>query len=129
MTVDLGSDFSCETDLTPGMLVVSGQRRVAEALIRRLGTPRGALWYSPEYGTDLREFVHSAAGTYAVELAAEQECLKEETVDEVEALAEFTANNETMTVTLRVKTSDGPFTLILLVSALRVDELDFLEAA
>lgn len=55
-----GADLSCVNDLTADMAEVSGSdtRSLAEALIRRIGTPRGTVLDSPDYGIDLRSYLH-----------------------------------------------------------------------
>lgn len=55
-----GSDMSCVDDLTEDMAEVDGSttRALAEALIRRIGTPRGSVLDAPDYGIDLRSYLH-----------------------------------------------------------------------
>lgn len=55
-----GSDMSCVDDLTEDMAEVDGRttRALAEALIRRIGTPRGSVLDAPDYGIDLRSYLH-----------------------------------------------------------------------
>jgi len=55
-----GSDLSCVEDLDPEMREVSGAdvRSLAEALIRSIMTPRGSVPDAPDYGIDLRSYLH-----------------------------------------------------------------------
>lgn len=55
-----GSDLSCVDDLDPEMREVSGSdvRSLAEALIRSIMTPRGSVPDAPDYGIDLRSYLH-----------------------------------------------------------------------
>lgn len=55
-----GSDLSCVSDLDSGMGLFTGPKIVAEAVARRLTTPRGGLFYDPNYGTDLRRWLNAA---------------------------------------------------------------------
>ena len=57
---DLGVDVFAVVDLDPAFRLVSGRVAHAQAIARRLGTPRGDLARigdDPDYGTDLRAFV------------------------------------------------------------------------
>jgi phage baseplate assembly protein W len=53
----LGIDISATAELNAAFSLVSGRRALAEACIRRLTTPRGGLFYAPNYGTDVREML------------------------------------------------------------------------
>lgn len=89
--------------------VVRAERALAEAFARRLTTPRGALWYAPAYGTDLRQFVlrrDTPALRYAVEAAVEAELEKEGLVLEARAVVRAVAPRE-LTVTVEADTADG----------------------
>jgi hypothetical protein len=130
-TPDFGSDFSCTTDLTPTLAVVSGLDCLAEALVRRLGSRRGSLFYDPDYGTDLRQFLHGHASGYAMAQACESECSKSERVQSVRAVAKFvTENHVTIAyVAVFVKTAYGPFKMVLKVTDLTVEMIQFTKGA
>lgn len=49
-----GTDLSCDTDLSESMPDVSGTLVLAQAIVRRLDCPRGALPDDASYGKDLR---------------------------------------------------------------------------
>jgi len=53
-----GVDLSCVSDVTPELAEVDPYSPIgiAEAVIRRLTTPRGKLFDDPDYGLDLRAF-------------------------------------------------------------------------
>ena len=55
-----GRDLSCTTELLPGLAEVDpmSPRAIAEAAVRRLITPRGALPDDANYGLDLRSFAN-----------------------------------------------------------------------
>lgn len=74
-----GTDLSCESDIDVRMTEVNGLTTLAlaQALVRRLDCPRGALPDDPDYGIDLRSYcnrgmttadVRALAGTIRVEL-------------------------------------------------------------
>ena len=119
---DLGSDFSGVNDITPTLAVVSGRRCLIEAIARRLITPRGALWYDPDYGEDLRRFLSATvvnAGAIAAAVAAEAE--KDERVEQ--ASASVTFSGDVLTVKLAIADGAGPFAFVLSIDKVTVDIL------
>ncbi len=126
-TTDYGSDFSCITDLDAKLSTVSGPLVVGQAILRRYITPRGGLWYDPEYGTDLRQFLNGARSRFAVARACELEALKDDRVQQASAEVEIT--RDTMTIVVRLTLADGPFALTVSVSSLTVEMIEFSQAA
>lgn len=127
---DLGSDFHCVTDIDFNLSAVSGRTCLAEAIARRLQTPRGGLWYDADYGTDLRQFINSPAlNLRAVSAAAYAEILKDERVESAQVTTTMPGGPSatTLTVTVSLADSAGPFTLVLSVSSLTVSLLNFSE--
>jgi phage baseplate assembly protein W len=90
-----------------------------EALRNRLSTSRGGLWYAPNYGTNLCDFVHGTFSAYAIEQAAESECLKDERVESVSATA-VQIGAKRVALTLRITDAQGPFEMVLDVSSVTV---------
>lgn len=127
MGTDYGSDIACSTDIEPSLSVVSGTTCLAQALTRRLQTPPGGLFYDPDYGTDLRAFLNGGRDSYAIEHAAEVECLKDERVQHVSASVAF--EGDTARLSLFIVGGDGPFVLVLAVSSMTVELLSLSEAA
>lgn len=124
---DLGTDLYCISDLDPAGRTVSGPEALAQALARRLQTPRGALAAigdDPDYGTDLRDYVGEDVGAGAeaqIEAAVRAECLKDERVRDVEVTASIT--DRTLTVGVRIASTAGSLRFVLAVSAVTVDLL------
>lgn len=52
---NLGTDFSTRSGLSGAL--VSGLALLVESLARRLRTRKGALWYDPEYGSYLPDYL------------------------------------------------------------------------
>jgi hypothetical protein len=100
---------------------------VVEAVLRRLQTPRGGLWYDRDYGTDVRQFLNGSRSRFTVAAAVEAEALKDERIEE--AGAEVTFTDRTLEIVLRIVTADGPFSLTVGVSELTVDLISFDQAA
>lgn len=56
-----GSDLSCEEDIDPGFVELPGNdpRLVAQSAFRAITTPRGSVPDAPDYGIDIRGYLHS----------------------------------------------------------------------
>ena len=126
MAVDLGTDISTPSaaDLDPSLGLVSGLRGLGEALARRLCTPRGGLLDDPGYGTDVRSWLNSSLDTRALQTIAvlvREELLQDERVEDASVTVAYTAPR--LTITAQVRSSAGPLTLVLAVSAVTVDLL------
>lgn len=122
----LGTDVSALPSLGSRFRLVSGPENLAEALARRLMTPRGALHYAPDYGTDLRAFLSEAftARTITrVRAAVEAELRKDRRVTAVSAVATYDATTESLAVEVVVENEAGPFTLTVRATALTVELL------
>ncbi len=120
-----GTALSCVSDISAESRTVTGNRVVAEAIARRLMTPRGRLIGYPNYGYDLTQFVNADVGPR--ELAAMRagivaECLKDQRV--AGATADVTLASDVLTVTIKLDAALGPFSLVLSVTALTVELLD-----
>lgn len=123
-----GADLWCEADLRDDFAEVDGQTTLAlaQAIVRRLDCPRGALPDDPDYGLDLRSYcnrgvtaddVRSLAGRIRAEVSKD---------DRIEALTVTVAPSPTGTelaVTLAVTARDpsvGGFALTLALTSAEV---------
>ena len=123
-STNLGSAWSCITDLAMPSKLVTGFHVVAEAIARRWQTPRGGLIDDPNYGFDLTDYVGddlSKADLSRIAASAKAEALKDERVQACDVV--LTMINGVMAVTAKVTTSAGPFTMVVSVSALSVSLL------
>jgi len=137
---DYGSD--CTTwagttqttpDLDPSFRTITGQRVVAEAVCRRLCTPRGSLPDDPNAGFDIRRLVHAKMDDQTLlqlKTAIEREAEKDERVFRTRCglTVEYGAgggNRRSVTVTadLDVETMFGSFSLVLGVDDVSVSLL------
>jgi len=126
MAIDLGTDISCFPDLSPLGTLVTGNTGVAQALARRLTTPRGGLFYDTNYGTDLRLYLNEGMTQEAqsrIKAAVESECRKDERVSSCTADVTFNLAAQTLAVSIAFSTGAGPFSLTLSVTALTVSLL------
>jgi len=119
----LGVDISCYPDLDAGFSLVSGYTALGQSLARRLETPRGGLFYDPDYGTDMREMVNDAATSAFAQQRQQQieaEALKDERVGTATATVTYSPATSTATVKLTVDTAAGPYTFVMAVTAVTI---------
>lgn len=127
----LGTDLFGVDDLDPMFSTVSGAEAVAQALARRLITPRGALLDDPGYGYDLRGRLNAAvtsAGRLAIQSAVAAELRKDERVDDVQVTVLFEPATNSLRVDGVVFGAFGPFRLTLSVDAVSVSLLEVVPA-
>lgn len=124
--VDFGQDIDVRDGLDPLLGLVAGVQNLGQALVGRLSTPRGGLFYDPNYGTDLRAYLNeavSAATLARVRADVQAECSKDERVLACTAATQFDAATRTLLVQVSVQTEAGPFTLVLAVTSVTVELL------
>ncbi len=135
-TIDYGSDLSCVSDLTPHMLVVSGNRLVAEAIARRLQTPKGALLDDSNYGYDVTGLINADIGPGdlgRIAAGITAECQKDQRVFSASVDVEwavvgpsfgqvpgFPSGSGYLAITISLVLGSGPFTLVLAASQVTV---------
>lgn len=127
MSVDFGTDISCTDDMSEVAKEISGQDVLAEAIYRRLTTPRGQLLDDEDYGIDVRSFLSRGIDPgklREIEGTIRQEVLKDERVANVTAKATVDYKTYSMSVSLIVTTGEGPFRLVFEVTA---DTVEFLK--
>lgn len=122
-----GVDVDCIEDATADFRLARGRRNLANAIARRLSTPRGGLRYDPEYGLDLREFLNEDVTGAEIANAPGEITLEVEKDPRVQAarvrlVYNFAASS--LRVTIGIVDALGPFTLVLSVSKLTVEILD-----
>lgn len=124
---DLGVDVGCVSDIGRTLGTVSGLTNLAHALARRLSTPRGGLFYDPDYGLDLREWINEGlTDSGIVELGSliEAEVRKDDRAREATATASYNRATRALTVDMSIDTVEGPFRMILAVDEIAVSLLN-----
>lgn len=119
----LGTDFRTRPDLS--FELQSGWRNLREAILRRLSTPRGGLFYDANYGYDLREFLNEAATTatlYQLERMASLELEKDPRILRATATATVITDRH-IRLSLQCETELGPYELIVGVDSLAMEVL------
>ena len=123
---DFGSDVSTFPDLDLSFAPLTGPRVVAEAIARRLSTPTGSLPFEPGYGIDVRGWVNETqrpGSPNRLARVVENQSLQEERVTDATAQIVFDAASSSLSLQITLVTADGPFALVLQVTALSVNLL------
>lgn len=127
---DLGTDIRCGA-LGKGIgkvfSLATGRENLGLAIARRLCTPRGGLFYDPDYGFDLRALLSKEmpkGAILAIGPQIESEATKDERVLSARADLSFDESSRKLTITLFLTDADGPFRLILAASAVTVELLE-----
>lgn len=129
MATDYGYDASCDTDLTPTLLDVSGERLLAQVCCRRLYTPNASLLSAPdEKTTDLREFLSSTQGLSSRDLnviraTATGALMADPRIFSVTINTDWDPTTGLLGLRITGQGSTGPFQLTLAVSAVTVQVL------
>lgn len=123
--MSVGTDISTAGGLDPYFRPISGRRVVAEAVVRRLSTPRGGLHYAPDYGLDLREFLNEGftpRQLFTLKSSIEAEVEKDPRIQSCTATLD-TPSTDRLRIRLSITDAEGPFRLVLSVDQLTVDLL------
>lgn len=128
MANSFGTDLSCVTDLTSDCAEVSGVMCWLQNLCRRLQTPIGTLIDDPDYGYDILDQLDAEIDTStlgAIGADIDSEFLKDErTLASSTTVVSVVQNGAvTLTITSRLRSALGPFTLVLSVSQVTVQIL------
>lgn len=120
-----GRDMSCATDLDPGT-DVEGMTVLAQAILRRLDTPRGGLVDDPDYGYDLKQALNkgsTAAEINALGMRIRNEITKDDRVSLVTVtVTPRDQRGSALSVRIRVtpKNATEPFSMTLAVTSAAV---------
>ena len=118
------------TDVRIGIVVtkVSGLQNLIEALVRRLSTPTGSLFWDLEYGYDVRALLNGEIDMDLLEAAEktiENQLQLDERVDDAKCFIVFNLPTSTMYLYISVTPfTDRTFNLIVSVDKLTVELLD-----
>lgn len=115
-------------DLDPMFGMVSGTKSLGQALVGRLTTPRGGLFYDSDYGTDLRAYLNAPMTQQALAKLSgdvQAECLKDERVQSAACSPTWSAASGVLTLHVNVITGSGPFKLVIGVTSMTVALMQF----
>lgn len=113
---NFGTDIGAVPDLDPMMSEFTGRAVLVEALYRRYITPRGSLFYDPNYGYALFELLGdslSASDLVLIQAEIAQEALKDERVAAARARCVYKSETRKLRVAVTLQDADGPFSLVL----------------
>lgn len=114
-----GLDFDFLNGLNPSMPLVGGFYNLGQALVHRYQTPRGGLFYDPDYGTDLRDYLNAPMTSSTLSQLvgdAQSEALKDERIQTCTASPSFDRQSSTLSLSMSGLTSSGPFAFIFSVT-------------
>ena len=115
-----GHDLSCTTDIDPMGIEVDGLTTLAQALFRRVITPRGTLLDDPNYGIDLTGYVNddlSPSDVARIGASVDAEFLKDERVLRSSTTITLLGNGTVITVASAVTPNSGAtFQLVLSIT-------------
>lgn len=107
MSVDFGSDFEAPGELLPDMRLLENEQDKTRAFLasvaRGLNMPRGALWFSPNDGLSISEFVADIVDKRVASQQINAECLKDERVARAETAIVGTAEQWDIKTTVFAK--------------------------
>lgn len=118
---ELGSCIGGISTVDFALSKVTGRTALAHRIMRRLNTPRGGLFYAPDYGYDLTALIGSTESLSLVEQRVEEQVLAEEEVSDARAAVSLSTG--TLTVDIQAVSAEGPFTLVISASDLTVSAL------
>lgn len=122
----LGTDVSMIDDVDPVWGIASGYANLARALLRRLSTDRGGLFYDPDYGYNVTDLLN-AGMTPRQRAKAQQditaEVRKDERVRSPRVVLTYNAAFQSLTIDVRCDTPAGPFSMVMAATALTVEIL------
>lgn len=124
---DVGDDIECVRDLGTTLSLAVGVHNLGNALARRLTTPRGGLFYEPDYGIDVRNFLKAGfteSSVKSVGSAIAEEVRKDPRVQGATVKVATNNADASMRITIGVEIAAGPFDLVLRVDALTVELLE-----
>lgn len=121
VNIGLGTDVSCVEDVDAEMSSVVGRDALAQALARRLGTPKGGLWYDLLYGYDLRQLIGTSKSDAEIKAGIKGQCLQDERV--LDIAVGLRRDGRQLFVQLAITDSFGTFVRTLAVSSVTVELL------
>ena len=122
---DFGTDIAALGGIGKKFRLVSGVLNYIQAIVRRLSTPRGGLFYAPDYGFDVREFLNetdSLDARFSLEVNVAAECEKDPRTVAAEAEV-LEVGDGSFKLRLRLETTEDEVELVLQVEQVTVEVL------
>jgi phage baseplate assembly protein W len=122
--IDYGWDILTFPDLDVSFTPVNSARILSEALAKRFSTPTGKLFFHPDYGLDLREYLNSPmTDTLLIRIksAVEIQAIQDERIFEALSTVSYDAASSTLLVQVDATSAFGPFSMVLAVTSVTVE--------
>jgi phage baseplate assembly protein W len=106
--------MTCVDDLSIVPKQVTGSRRVAESIVRRLSTPRGEYLRHKNYGIDVLDRIQDTTSRAELQRARSEiiaEVLKDRRVSRAEVSLAYDINSKTTSISVRAFGSSGLVTV------------------
>lgn len=121
---DFGFDVSTFPDLDPSFALISGNRVLAEVVLRRWSTPSGMFSYDPSAGVDVMLYLNKdidSKRTNDLRRALQIEAEKDERIFSCVVTLTFDFAHSTLTISAAITPLDGgTFTLVCSVQNLTI---------
>ena len=114
----LGRDIKGVTDVDKFLTLTNGPRAAAEAVMRSLLHNPGILWWAPERGHDLHQYLHAFFDKERIELAVRQQAEREERVDSARVTATLLGTELQLQVELTLTQDEAKVAFTLNIGSL-----------
>lgn len=114
----LGKDIKGVTDIDAFLTVASGPRAAAEAVMRSLLHNPGILWWAPDQGHNIQNYLHAFFDKERIELAVAQQAEREERVEEASVTATILGQELQLRVDLVLTQTAAKVTFTLNIGSL-----------
>jgi hypothetical protein len=114
----LGIDIGGVEDVDRFLSYTSPARAAAEAVVCSLLHPPGTLWWAPQRGHDIRQYLHAFCDADRIQEAVRAQCEMEERVASATVKAQQVGSLLILTITLVLTQDESQVTLTLTVDQL-----------
>ena len=114
----LGRDIKGVTDVDKFLTLTNPPRAAAEAVMRSLLHNPGILWWAPERGHDLHQYLHAFFDKERIELAVRQQAEREERVDSARVTATLLGTELQLQVELTLTQDEAKVAFTLNIGSL-----------
>lgn len=114
----LGKDIKGVTDVDPFLTVTNGPRAAAEAVMRSLLHNPGVLWWAPDQGHNVQNYLHGFFDQERIELGVRQQAERDERVESASVVATLLGQELQLRIDLVLTQDQAKVTLTLNIGSL-----------
>ena len=114
----LGRDIKGVTDVDKFLTLTNGPRAAAEAVMRSLLHNPGILWWAPERGHDLHQYLHAFFDKERIELVVRQQAEQEERVESARCTATLLGSELQLRVDLTLTQDETKVSFTITIGSL-----------